>query len=111
VLAVASMMLATVLERRAEIGLFKSLGASDARVAAVFLLEAGALGLAGGAIGYFAGSLLARRLALALFGAPAGFNWPILPAALALALAVTLLGSAWPLGRGLKISPAGVLRD
>ena len=47
-LAVASMMLATVLERRAEIGLFKALGATDARVAAVFLLEAGAIGVLGG---------------------------------------------------------------
>ena len=35
-LAVASMMLATVLERRAEIGLFKALGATDGRVTAVF---------------------------------------------------------------------------
>lgn len=111
VLAVASMMLATVLERRAEIGLFKSLGATDARVAALFLLEAGSIGLAGGLIGYFAGSLLARRLALEVFGAPGSFNWIMLPAALALALLVTLIGSAWPLGRGLKTSPAMVLRD
>ena len=50
-LAVASMMLATVLERRAEIGLFKSLGATDSRVATVFLLEASGIGLAGGALG------------------------------------------------------------
>ncbi len=110
-LAVASMMLATVLERRAEIGLFKSLGAFGARVAALFLLEAGAIGLSGGLLGYFAGSLLARRLAAELFGAPAAFNWPMLPAALALALLVTLAGSAWPLGRGLRVSPAAALRD
>ena len=56
-LAVASMMLATVLERRAEIGLFKALGATDARVAAVFLLEACAIGVLGGVAGYFFGSL------------------------------------------------------
>lgn len=110
-LAVASMMLATVLERRAEIGLFKSLGATDARVAALFLLEASAVGLGGGLAGYFAGSLLARRLALQVFGTPAGFHWLILPAALGLALLVTLLASVWPLERGLKVSPAVVLRD
>jgi putative ABC transport system permease protein len=110
-LAVSSMMLATVLERRAEIGLFKSLGATDARVAALFLLEAGFIGLGGGLLGYLAGSLLARGMAVQIFGASAAFNWLILPAALALALLVTLLGSAWPLGRGLKISPAVVLRD
>lgn len=110
-LAVASMMLATVLERRAEIGLFKSLGASDARVAAVFLLEASAVGLLGGVAGYFAGTLMARYLAEAVFGMPASIHWVIFPPAVALALAVALLGSALPLARGLRLSPVTVLRN
>ncbi|MGO8748386.1 MAG: ABC transporter permease [Thermoguttaceae bacterium] len=110
-LAVASMMLATVLERRAEIGLFKALGASDARVAAVFLLESCAIGVLGGVAGYFFGSLLAWRLALAVFGSAVSVHWVILPVCLALAVLVTLVGSALPLGRALKISPSLALRD
>ncbi len=110
-LAVASTMLATVLERRAEIGLFKSLGATNSRVATIFILEAFVVGLVGGVAGYVAGSLLARRLAVALFGLPASIHWVIFPAAVTLALLVALLGSALPLGRGLKISPARVLRN
>jgi putative ABC transport system permease protein len=110
-LAVASMMLATVLERRAEIGLFKSLGATDARVTTLLLLEAGVLGLVGGIAGYLLGSLLAWRLALTVFGAPIGIHLVMLPVCLALALLVTLAGSALPLGRALKVSPAVVLRD
>jgi putative ABC transport system permease protein len=110
-LAVASMMLATALERRAEIGLFKSLGASDARVAALLLLEAGVLGLVGGIAGFLLGSMLAWRVGLAVFGVPIGIHLVMLPVCLALALAVTLAGSAFPLGRALKLSPAVVLRD
>jgi len=110
-LAVASMMLATVLERRAEIGLFKALGATDAHVAAVFLLEASAIGVLGGVAGYFFGSLLAWRLALAVFGSAVGVHWVILPVCLAAALLVTLAGSALPLGRALKISPSLALRE
>jgi len=110
-LAVSSMMLATVLERRAEIGLFKSLGATDARVAAIFLLEASAIGLAGGLAGYVAGSLLAQRLTQTLFGQPAEVDWIIFPGAVMLALIVTLAGSALPLLRGLRVSAAVVLRD
>ncbi len=110
-LAVASMMLATVLERRAEIGLFKSLGATDARVVTLLLLEAGVLGLAGGSAGYLLGSVLAWRLALAVFGVPIGIHLVMLPVCLAVALVVTLAGSAIPLGRALKVSPAVVLRD
>jgi putative ABC transport system permease protein len=110
-LAVASMMLATVIERRAEIGLFKALGATDARVAAVFLLEACAIGVLGGVAGYFFGSLLAWRLALAVFGSAVGVHWIILPVCLAAALLVSLAGTALPLGRALKISPSLALRD
>ena len=110
-LAMASLMLATVLERRTEIGLFKALGATDARVAAVFLLEACAIGVLGGVAGYFLGSLLAWRLALAVFGSGVGIQWVILPVSLAVALIVTLAGSALPLGRALKISPSLALRE
>ena len=110
-LAVASMMLANVLERRAEIGLFKSLGATDARVVTLFMLEALVIGLAGGVAGYLGGTVLARSLASAVFGAPSGVHWVILPAALAVALLVALAGSALPLARVLKFSPAVVLRD
>lgn len=108
-LAVASMMLAAVLERRTEIGLLKSLGATDARVAALFLLEAGVLGVLGGVAGYFAGILLAQRLGYVVFGLPVETHWIILPMAVGMALAVTLAGSAWPLARGLRVSPSAVL--
>ena len=110
-LAVSSMMLATVLERRAEIGLFKSLGATDARVATIFLLEASVIGLVGGLAGYAAGSLLASRLTVTVFGLPAEAHWIIFPGAVVLALIVTLAGGALPLLRGLRVSAAIVLRD
>jgi len=110
-LAVASMMLATALERRAEIGLFKSLGATDARVATLLLLEAGVLGLVGGIAGYLLGSVLAWRVGLAVFGIPVGVHLVMLPVCLGLALAVALVGSVFPLGRALRVSPAVVLRD
>jgi len=110
-LAVASMMLATVLERRTEIGLFKALGATDTRVGSLFLLEACGVGLVGGIAGYFLGSLLAWRLAVLVFGVPITLHWVIFPACVALALLVTLVGSAMPMSRVLKISPAVVLRD
>ncbi len=110
-LAVASMMLATVLERRTEIGLFKSLGATDARVAGIFLLEASVVGLGGGIAGYVLGSVLARYLAMMVFGVASEVHWVMFPAAVALALLVTLVGSMLPLARGLKISPAMVLRN
>jgi len=110
-LAMASLMFAIVLERRAEIGLFKSLGATNGRVASIFLLEAFGVGLAGGIVGYGLGSWMASRLSMAVFGVSTGIHWVILPTVLALALLVALAGSAVPLARGLKVSPVAVLRN
>lgn len=110
-LAVASMMLATVIERRGEIGLFQSLGASRARVAAIFLLEGSAIGLAGGGLGYVAGSVLAHRLGQIVFGSPAAVHGSLLPAVLLVALLVTWAGSAVPLARSLKVPAAVALRQ
>jgi putative ABC transport system permease protein len=110
-LAVASMMLASVIERRAEIGLYQSLGATRARVAAIFLLEGSALGLAGGAAGYLAGTLLAHYLGRIVFGTPPTLHGTLLPAVLLVALLVTWAGSAVPLARGLQEPAAVALRD
>jgi putative ABC transport system permease protein len=110
-LAVSSMMLANVIERRDEIGLFKALGATDSRVAAIFLAESSLVGLAGGLAGYGLGSWLAEGLGRAALGTPVSIHWVILPCALALALVVTLAGSAAPLGQGLKLTAAMALRS
>jgi len=50
-------------------------------------------------------------LAVDVFGLPTSFHWVFLPTALALALVVTVVGSALPLGRGMKLTPATVLRN
>ena len=111
ILAVGSTALATILERRPEIGLMKAMGAGEAHVARLFLLEATVTGLLGGVLGYFSGSLLAGVLAEKIFGTPASLEWIMFPAMLTVALAINLAGHAWPLLWARRFSPTEILHD
>lgn len=109
-LAVGATSATTVLERRSEIGLMKALGASRRAVGAFFAAEQLLLALAGGALGYVIGVVLARALGLGIFGVVPVLRWILLPIVLVLAAVVALLGSLLPLGRASRVDPAPVLR-
>ena len=60
-------MATAILERRAEIGLMRSLGASKAAIALLFYSETGLLAILGGTLGYLIGSGLAAWLGARIF--------------------------------------------
>ncbi|HLW53433.1 MAG TPA: ABC transporter permease [Candidatus Angelobacter sp.] len=109
-LAVSAAMAATILERRNEVGLMKSLGASNGAVAALFLAEAGLMALAGGLIGFIAGSVLAQRIGQGVFGSPIVVHPVILAVVVCAALIVTFIGSAGAVRKAMSFDPAMVLR-
>ncbi|HZM69194.1 MAG TPA: ABC transporter permease [Candidatus Cryosericum sp.] len=109
-LTVTSALTTGVLERRAEIGLLKALGASSANVVGLFLAEAALVGVLGGVIGAAGGALLARIISLSIFGAPVDIRPAALPLSIAAALLITLLGSLLPARRIADLRPAEVLR-
>src|SRR5215470_8306186 len=66
-LAVSAAMASTIFERRGEVGLMKALGGGNSAIAFLFFTEAALLAIIGGAVGYAAGIVLARRIGLAIF--------------------------------------------
>ncbi|RMH17689.1 MAG: FtsX-like permease family protein, partial [Acidobacteria bacterium] len=89
-LGIMNVMLVSVAERTAEVGLLKALGAGRRQILAVFLAEATLLSLAGGLLGLGSGWLGAKAL-VALFPAlPAAPPAWAVAAALAVALGVGL---------------------
>src|ERR1700735_418784 len=109
-LAVAATAATTVLERRAEIGVMKALGATNFLIAGIFLAEQLLLAVAGGAIGFVVGAALARILGSSVFGTPASPRLILLPVVLGLAAIVAFLGSVIPLQRASHFDPAPILR-
>ncbi len=111
--AVSAAMATAVLERRAEIGLMRSLGASQGSIALLFYVEAAILALAAGALGYLAGSALAAWLGSRIFtGAPpsAVLNPVLLPVVAGLALLVAIAGSTPAIRSALRLDPSSILR-
>jgi len=109
-LAVGATSATTVLERRAEVGLMKALGAGNQLVSAFFLAEQVLLALVGGGAGYVLGLGLARLLGKSVFGIPPAERLILLPVILALAAVVALVGSLVPLRRAARFEPAPILR-
>lgn len=109
-LAVSAAMAATILERRHEVGLMKSLGAGNGAVALLFLTEAGLLAIAGGLIGFAAGSVLAHRIGQSVFGSIIAVQPVVLAIVVLTAVGVTFLASIGAVRKAMQFDPAVVLR-
>ncbi len=111
--AVSAAMATAVLERRGEIGLMRSLGASRGAIALLFYAESGLLAMVAGAVGFVAGSGLAFWFGGRIFpGASAEplLNMALLPVIVALALVVAVAGSTPSIRAALRMDPSNVLR-
>lgn len=109
-LVILSTMTTTLLERTPEIGLMKALGATDRRIAGLFGSEVGIIALSGGIMGYLLGYLLAQIVAQQVFASSVSPRPLAFLASMAVAVVVTLFGSALPLRRAMRIDPAIILR-
>jgi putative ABC transport system permease protein len=109
-LCVMATVTTIVLERRKEIAVMKALGASERTVFGLLITEIGALGIAGGLVGFVLGALLARRVGLDLFGVALGVDWAtLLPVVVAAAL-VAAAPALVPVSSVRSVDPARALR-
>jgi putative ABC transport system permease protein len=114
--AVSAAMATAILERRGEIGLMRSLGASKGSIALLFYSETGLLAVFTGGLGYLAGSGLAAWLGARIFrgdgGAAEGVLIPVLlPVVVALAVVVAIAGSTPSIRAALRMEPSAILRE
>jgi putative ABC transport system permease protein len=109
-LCMAATFTSAVLERRKDFAVMKALGASNRTVNLMFAAEAALLALAGSAMGFVAGSLIAYWIGRVNFEAAILPQPALLLPVLTGSMALALLASTLPLRLLQQIQPAGILR-
>jgi putative ABC transport system permease protein len=109
-LGLVSTTTAGVVERAREFGLMRALGATSGQLAVLLLTESLLVALAGGALGWLAGTGMAAAIRGDAFAAPAAAQPLLLPAALLVAAAVAIAGTLGPMRMALRFDPIEALR-
>jgi len=119
-LGIVNTLVMAILERRREIGIMKALGASDGDVKRIFFVEAGTMGILGGALGVGLGWAIGRVINLATNFylrqqdfRPENFwvvPWWLVAFALGFSVFVSLVAGLYPASRAAKLDPVQALR-
>jgi macrolide transport system ATP-binding/permease protein len=109
-IGIANVTLVSVLERVGEIGLRRALGAGRRHIAAQFLVESTAMGLAGGVMGASLGTLVIVAVSASKTWTPVLDPWVPLGAPL-LGAVIGLLSGTYPSLRAASLEPVDALRS
>jgi putative ABC transport system permease protein len=109
-MCVMTTLLSIVVEREAEIGLMRSLGASNAEVLRMLLGEATVLGVLGAGLGLVLGMWNAHWMGRQLFDAAIKPRVEVVPWVLGITVGLCWLAVLMPLRRALAVQPAVSLR-
>ncbi|MCX9009811.1 MAG: ABC transporter permease [Candidatus Methanoperedens sp.] len=114
---IANTMFMSVMERTRQIGLLKSLGATDNEVMKLFLIESGLFGVVGGVIGITVGiliSVLITAIGPQMIGQGGAMTTAIPPSLIIFALAFSIimgvLSGVMPARNAAKMNPVDALR-
>lgn len=115
-IGIMNTMYTTVLERTAEIGVMKAVGARNSQIMALFLVESGLLGLVGGAVGLLLGLGMAKLGELLAVSLGAGIfkifiNSYLIFGALIFSLLVGAISGLLPARQAALMQPVEALRE
>lgn len=119
-LGIINTMIMSILERRKEIGIMKSIGGSESNIRTIFFVEAGAIGFIGAIFGLILGWLFTRvaNFVLNNYIIPEGeasidvFYFPpwLILGAILFSIVISLIAGLYPAIRASRVDPVKVLR-
>ena len=109
-IGIMNVMLVSVAERTREIGIRKAIGARRKDIVQQFLMEAGALGIAGGILGIAAGILTIPIIAHYSTDLTAVFTWQSVPLAFGVSFLVGIFFGFYPALRASRLDAIEALR-
>jgi putative ABC transport system permease protein len=114
-IGIMNSMYTSVLQRKNEVGIMKSVGATNKDVMLIFMVEAGLIGMVGGLLGVMLGSAIA--LVTGEVAAQAGFallsiklSWQLSLFGLLFALIIGMIAGVLPARQAAKLRPAEALK-
>ena len=110
ILSVMTTVSGLVFDRRRDIGVMKALGGSDRAISLLFVAQTALLAVLATIFGYLFGFGLAQWAALHIFHSALGWRWDVLPAVLAVTLAIALAATAFPIHLIRRLHPAVILK-
>ena len=108
-LGICNLVTASVMERSAEIGLMKAVGAHNGAITLLILAEITVTTIIGGIVGYFAGFGLAQVIGQTVFGSAITMRTMVIPIVAVLIILVTLAGSIPAIRAIARMDPTEVL--
>lgn len=108
-LGISNIVTSSVMERRAEIGLKKALGAGNTIIILSMLTEIMMTGIIGGAVGYVAGLGITQVIGYKVFGSAIPIAGMVIPIIIVMILFVSIIGSIPAMKYLLRLNPTEVL--
>lgn len=119
-LGIINTMVMSILERYAEIGIMKAVGAGDRDVKRIFFFESGTIGFVGGLFGFALGWVVSQIINIVVNSYLGGqgvpqisyfsFPWWLFVGAVCFAVLVSLTAGMYPAARAARVDPVVALR-